>query len=147
MHSELLSSWDKKAKPRDPAILIHCLWERMQSQSNHIFFSPCFQCDLERETSYPATAVVIYHCTFNWAVGNCLWQQKRFSYNCFSHSTLLLLMSQGKTVQAFFLHFPFWPVCWSIISVPNELLIFSFAVLHLAILQVIPTPSKKMYLC
>lgn len=38
MHSELLSSWDKKAKPRDPAILILCLWERMQSQSNHIFF-------------------------------------------------------------------------------------------------------------
>lgn len=72
------------------------------------------------------------------------YNNKRFSQNWFSHSDLLLLMCHGKISWAFFLQFPFLPVCWSTLFVPNELLIISFAILCPAIFQVTATPSKNV---
>lgn len=140
MPSELLSSWDK-AKPRDPATLIPCLWQRLildaKPEQPHLTFPTLFSLlsvwsgegDI---SSYSWCYLSLY---LQLSSGKSPVTTKRFSYNCFSCSNLLLLISQGKTAWAFFLCFPFWSICWSTLSVPNELFIFLFAIIFFAILH------------
>ena len=110
--SELVPSWDKKAKPRDPATLIFCLWQRpvldTKPEQLHLMSPTLFSLlslwsgDRGIVSSYSCCHLSLY---LQLSSGKSPVTIKTFSYICFSHSNLLLLISQHKTAWTFFLYF------------------------------------------
>lgn len=121
------------------------IWCKAEAPSNFIpppIFSPLAAWSEEGES------ISTYSCcclslSLRLSSGKSPVTTKRFSYICFPHSNLLLLMSQGRIAWAFFPHF----------SILTNLLIHTFyakrtadhpvGIIHLFILQLIPTPSEK----
>lgn len=118
----------------------------MQSQISiwfSLLFSPCLQCNQKMETSYPARAV-IYYCAFDWAVGNCLWQQKILTKLFFPTLISSCLWAMVKQLKLSFYSFHSYQICWPTLFVPNELLVVSYTIPCLTIFQVTPTQSKNV---